>query len=72
MCFALGMANRYDPRLRFAFLLGPVYPFAYWVLSACAALRSEVGALFKGPRERRVVWDIPREKAAGPGREDAA
>ena len=34
----------------------------YWILAASAALRSETVALVRGPREQRVVWDIPRER----------
>ena len=34
----------------------------YWMLAASAALRSETVALVRGPREQRVVWDIPREQ----------
>jgi biofilm PGA synthesis N-glycosyltransferase PgaC len=71
LCFALGIDDRYDPRLWFAFLLGPFYPIAYWALAACAAVRSEVGALFTGPRDKRVVWDIPREEAAAGAGEDS-
>jgi hypothetical protein len=50
-------------------LLAPIYPLAYWAL---AALRSEVSALFAGPREKRVVWNVPREQAATSGKGDAA
>jgi hypothetical protein len=32
------------------------------MLAAAAALRSETVALVRGPREQRVVWDIPREQ----------
>jgi biofilm PGA synthesis N-glycosyltransferase PgaC len=71
LSFALGIDDRYDPRLWFAFLLGPIYPLAYWALAACAAIRSQVGALFTGPRDKRVVWDIPREQAARAGPGDA-
>ena len=39
-----------------------VVPAAYWLLAAAAALRSETVALLRGPREERVVWDIPREQ----------
>jgi biofilm PGA synthesis N-glycosyltransferase PgaC len=62
LSFALEIDERYDRGAVFAFLLAPVYPLAYWAISAAAALRSEVGAFFKGPREQRVVWNIPRER----------
>ena len=48
----------------------PLYPLAYWMLAASAALRSETVALVRGPREQRVVWDIPR--GAGGRRSGAA
>jgi hypothetical protein len=41
-----------------------IYPVAYWVISGLAALHSEVGSLFGGPSEPRVVWNIPREPLA--------
>jgi hypothetical protein len=44
-------------------LLGPLYPLFFWAISALAALRSELAALVKGPTERRVSWDIPRDPA---------
>jgi hypothetical protein len=37
------------------FLLGPIYPIFFWLVSACAALRAEIPALCTGPAERRVV-----------------
>ena len=49
------------PHVR-ALLLGALYPPLYWMLAASAALRSETIALVRGPREQRVVWDIPREQ----------
>jgi poly-beta-1,6-N-acetyl-D-glucosamine synthase len=61
LAFALGIDARYDRRAVFWFALGPLYAVAYWLLSAAAALRAELPALVKGPRERRVVWSIPRE-----------
>jgi len=58
---ALVIEERYDRRLWRAFLLGPLYPLAYWMISGAAALTSETVALVRGPRER-VVWDIAREE----------
>jgi poly-beta-1,6-N-acetyl-D-glucosamine synthase len=54
----------HDPRLWRAFLLGPVYPLLYWLISAAAALHSQIVALIRGPRRTRVVWDIPRERVS--------
>jgi biofilm PGA synthesis N-glycosyltransferase PgaC len=60
LAFALGIDARYDRRAALAFLLGPIYPIAFWLVSGVAALRAEIPALFHGPREHRVVWDIQR------------
>ena len=35
------------------------------MISATAALHSEVVALVRGPSESRVVWNIPRESMDG-------
>ena len=43
-------------------MLAALYPLAYWILAAAAALRSQTIALVRGPRGQRVVWDIPRER----------
>jgi hypothetical protein len=64
LAVALTIEYAYDPRGLRAFLRGPLYPLAYWVISASASIRSQVSALFRGPREKRVVWDIPRESRA--------
>ena len=58
---ALWIEHGYDRTAVRALLLGALYPPAYWILAASAALRSETVALVRGPREQRVVWDIPRE-----------
>jgi biofilm PGA synthesis N-glycosyltransferase PgaC len=50
--------DRWGPR---ALLVGAIYPLLFWLFSAAAALHSQTAALVRGPRERRVVWDIPRE-----------
>jgi len=60
--FALRVELPYDRRAMLVFLLAPVYSVTFWLLSAAAALRSEAPALLRGPAERRVVWDIPRER----------
>jgi poly-beta-1,6-N-acetyl-D-glucosamine synthase len=59
---ALWLQHGYDPTALRALLLGALYPPLYWMLAAAAALRSETVALVRGPREQRVVWDIPREQ----------
>lgn len=61
LSLALGIEHAYDRRAGFALFLGPLYPLGYWAIAACAALRSEVPAAVKGPREKRVVWNIERE-----------
>ena len=58
---ALMLERSYDPTSLRAFLLAALYPLAYWVIAAAAALRAQIIALLRGPREQRVVWDIPRE-----------
>jgi poly-beta-1,6-N-acetyl-D-glucosamine synthase len=61
LTIAIGIEYRYDPSGLRAFLLAPIYPLAFWLVGGAAALHSEVRAFFAGPREERVVWDIPRE-----------
>ena len=49
-----------------AMLLGPIYPLLFWLISASAAIDQQLTALIRGPQERRVVWDIPREPLDSP------
>jgi biofilm PGA synthesis N-glycosyltransferase PgaC len=63
---AIWIDDEYDPRMWRSFLLGPVYPLAYWMISAAAAVRAQTVALVRGPRRERVVWDVPREKIPAP------
>jgi biofilm PGA synthesis N-glycosyltransferase PgaC len=51
--------DRWDVR---ALLIGPLYPLLFWLVSASAAINQQLTALFRGPREQRVVWDVPRER----------
>ncbi|MDA0164202.1 glycosyltransferase [Solirubrobacter ginsenosidimutans] len=44
-----------------AMVLGPLYPILFWLISASAAINQQITALIRGPRDQRVVWDIPRE-----------
>ncbi len=67
---ALWLQHGYDRTALRALLLGALYPPAYWLLAATAALRSETVALVRGPREQRVVWDIPREQLDAEQRPD--
>lgn len=60
---ALVLRARYDARALRVFLLGPLYPLFFWVVSALAALSAQVPALIRGPANRRVVWDLPRDVA---------
>ena len=64
--FALTVRARYDHTALRAFLLGPLYPLFFWLISALAALRAQVPALIRGPAESRVVWDIERGEAEAP------
>jgi hypothetical protein len=45
-------------------LLGPVYPIAFWMITAAAAVRAELSTLVRGPADRRDVWDIPRDQVS--------
>jgi poly-beta-1,6-N-acetyl-D-glucosamine synthase len=58
---ALVLERSYDPTILRAFTVAAVYPFAYWIVSSAAALRSQTVGVVRGPRGQRVVWDIPRE-----------
>lgn len=58
---ALAISFHYDHWDLRSLLVGAIYPLAYWAISAAAALRTEISAAFKGPRERQVVWNIQRE-----------
>ena len=62
MVVALNLEHGYDRTIIRPLLLGAVYPLGYWMISAVAALHSETVALVRGPREDRVVWNIPREQ----------
>ena len=59
---ALWLEHGYDPTILRAFLVAALYPVAYWLIAALAAIRSQIVALVRGPRGQRVVWDIPREQ----------
>jgi poly-beta-1,6-N-acetyl-D-glucosamine synthase len=64
LAFALRIDFSHDRLARRAFALGAIYPVAYWIVSAGAALRSELPALLRRkPAEHRVVWDLPRDTA---------
>ena len=58
---ALALEHTYDPTTLRAVLVAVLYPVGYWLVGGCAALRSQTVALLRGPRDERVVWDIPRE-----------
>jgi biofilm PGA synthesis N-glycosyltransferase PgaC len=64
LAFALGIGFRHDPRAALGFALGPLFPLAYWLLSAAAALREELPAILRGPARDPVSWDIPRDLSA--------
>jgi biofilm PGA synthesis N-glycosyltransferase PgaC len=59
---ALILDRGYDPGAYRAFLIGALYPVAFWTINGAAALRSQTVGLLSGPREERVVWDVPRER----------
>ena len=62
MVVALSLERVYDRTIFRALLVAALYPLAYWTLAAAAALHSEIVPLLRGPREHRVVWNIPRER----------
>jgi hypothetical protein len=49
---ALTLERGYDPSIVRTFLLAAPYPLLYWIIAAAAALRAEMIALLRGPRER--------------------
>jgi biofilm PGA synthesis N-glycosyltransferase PgaC len=58
---ALSLEYDYDPTSLRALVVAVLYPVGYWVVGGLAALRCQTVALFRGPQDRRVVWDIPRQ-----------
>ena len=65
MIVALNLEHGYDRSIFRALVVGALYPVAYWLISATAAMHSEVVALVRGPSDRPVVWNIPREHMDG-------
>jgi poly-beta-1,6-N-acetyl-D-glucosamine synthase len=59
---ALWLESEYDPQGWHAYLIQPIYPLLFWMISAAAAVRTQLVGLAAGPRDERVVWDIPREQ----------
>ena len=71
MVVALNLEHGYDRSIFRALVVGAVYPVAFWLVSATAALHSEIIALVRGPSGDRVVWNIPREYRDGQPTEKA-
>ncbi|WP_233416414.1 hypothetical protein [Streptomyces sp. N35] len=61
IAIAVAGERRLDPRPPYACLLLPLYPLAYGTINALAATTAQTRGLLHGPRERRVVWDLPRD-----------
>jgi len=59
---AVALRRPYDHWGVGAMMLGSVYTLLFWMVSAAAAVDQQIIALLRGPQERRVVWDIPRER----------
>ncbi len=59
--FGLILDANYDRHSMRVVLIGPIYPLAYWMIAAAAALVSEIPALIRGPRGRRLTWDLDRD-----------
>jgi len=71
LLIAIYLRYHYDHWGPRALLVGAIYPGCFWLYSAFAALRAEWPAIFGGPREKRVVWDIPRGEDTEPaGKEE--
>jgi hypothetical protein len=69
---AMAIEHRYDKGANLAFVLGPIYPAAYWLLNAAASITSQVPAMVRGPRATRVTWDLSREPQGERSAEAAA
>ena len=63
---AMWLRYHYDHWGPRSLLVGAIYPAVFWLASAVATLHSELRAVFSGPRAKRVVWDIPRERVESP------
>ncbi|MER5478603.1 glycosyltransferase [Streptomyces sp. NPDC002734] len=57
--------RRSEPSLPTAYLLTPLYPVAYRLVNALAAFRHQTAGLVRGPRGKRVTWDLPHDGAPG-------
>jgi biofilm PGA synthesis N-glycosyltransferase PgaC len=64
---AMWLRYRYDHWGPRSLLIASIYPAVFWIASAVASLHSQVRAVFTGPREKRVVWDVPREQVTAEG-----
>ena len=64
---ALGLVidGRYDPSVRRCALWIPLYPLAYWMLSAAAAVRGTLPGLVRAPSTASVTWKQQRYDAEG-------
>jgi biofilm PGA synthesis N-glycosyltransferase PgaC len=59
---ALVLSVHYDRWDLRSVLVGAIYPLLFWLVSAAAAIHSQVVALARGPRAQRVVWNLPRDE----------
>ena len=64
MVVAANLQHGYDRSIFRALVVGALYPVAFWLVSATAAVHSELVALVRGPGDRGVVWNIPRKPLA--------
>ena len=62
LIIAMWLRYRYDHWGPRSLLVASIYPAIFWIASAVATLHSQLRAVFTGPREKRVVWDVPREQ----------
>jgi biofilm PGA synthesis N-glycosyltransferase PgaC len=59
---ALALRFPYDHFDFRAMVLAPPYLLLFWIVSAFAALHSQLLAIIRGPRKSRVAWDTRRER----------
>jgi biofilm PGA synthesis N-glycosyltransferase PgaC len=62
LLIAMWLRYSYDHWGPRSLLVASIYPALFWIASAAATLHSQLRAVFTGPREKRVVWDVPREQ----------
>jgi hypothetical protein len=57
--------RRSEPTPPTAYLPAPLHPVAYWLVNALASLVHRTDGLIRGPRGKRVTWDLAHDGAPG-------